>query len=607
MKNIFLIAIVFFSIQCFAQISAPNRNEIYCNPLDLDYGWGIFQTTMSRSSADPVIVLFKEKYYLFSTLDIGGYRVSDDLIHWKNVFFNPEIRPYALNNGSYVAPGVAADDKYMYFVKLNRNREEKTVEIIRSADPESGIWEVASEIKRVSDPSIFIDRGRYFIFHGLGPEQSIKVFELDPVTLQEIQGSERLLLDYVTDVNDYKGGYHLGRREIVDEIDTRAWKGKFKRLPSTEGAWIINHDGRYYLQFATNGTLSIWYCDVVMESNEPDRNFIEQPYNPVSLKVGGFIGGAGHSSVFEDKFGNWWQITTMWVGNREPFERRLGLFPVTFDEKGRMKVHTLFGDYPMLLPQRKFDFEKEGFHAGWWNLSTGKKCKASSVLENHVPELASDENVRTWWSAQTGNVGEWFEMDLGSKKNISALQFNFAEQSIDTTSINTEDYTAYIVWTSLDGEKWTERIDKSKNTRVNPHEFIVLEQPVDARFVKVENFHAMDKGCFAIRDLRIFGHGYGSAPPEVKNVEITRDREDERFALIKWTPVKNADGYVIRFGYAPDFLNLNIQVKGGEQKELMTHILIKGQPYYFRVGANNENGYTEGKLTKDVVGQYPLS
>ncbi len=596
MKHLFFSILFAFP---FFIYSYSQKDATYCNPLDLDYGWSIFQKTMSRSSADPVVVLFKGKYYLFSTNDIGGYRVSEDLIRWKNIFFNKEIHSAALNQGFYVAPGVAADGKYMYFVKLNRNREEKTVKIIRSADPESGKWEVASEIRRVSDPTIFIDKGRYFIFYGLGAEQSIKVFELDPVTLQEIPGSERLLLDYITDVNKHKSGYHMGRREIWDEVDTRAWKGKFKRLPSIEGAWIINHNDRYYLQFATNGTLSIWYCDVVMESNKPDRDFTETLYNPVSLKTGGFIGGAGHSSVFADKYGNWWQITTMWVGNREPFERRLALFPVTFDKKGRMKVHTVFGDYPMVIPQRKFDPEKEGFHAGWWNLSTGKKSKSSSVLENHGSELASDENVRTWWSAKTGNPGEWFEMDLGARKNISALQLNFAEQSIDTTSILEEDYTSYVVWVSSDGKKWTKLIDKSKNTRVNPHEYIVLKKAVDARYIKIENLHAMDRGTFAIRDLRIFGQGYGSAPAQVKELKAIRDQDDERFCLLQWTPVKHADGYMISFGYDPEFLNLNIQVKGGEQKELMTHILTQGQSYYYRIDSYNENGCTEGVLIKD--------
>ena len=45
---------------------------------------------------------------------------------------------------------------------------------------------------------------------------------------------------------------------------------------------------------------AIGYCDVVLESDSVNGGFVEQPYNPVSLKVGGFIGGAGHSCVFKD-------------------------------------------------------------------------------------------------------------------------------------------------------------------------------------------------------------------------------------------------------------------------------------------------------------------
>lgn len=71
-----------------------------------------------------------------------------------------------------------------------------------------------------------------------------------------------------------------------------------------------------------------------LESDSVNGGFVEQPYNPVSLKVGGFIGGAGHSCVFKDKYENWWQVTSMWVGNHDEFERRIGLFPVSFDERG---------------------------------------------------------------------------------------------------------------------------------------------------------------------------------------------------------------------------------------------------------------------------------
>lgn len=111
--------------------------------MNLDYGWGNFQTRekKARSAADPVIVLFKNKYYLFTTMDIGGYRVSDDLITWKNIYFNPEVKTSALDVDHYVAPAVAADENYVYFVNFTRDRTKKTVDVIRSSDPENGKWE----------------------------------------------------------------------------------------------------------------------------------------------------------------------------------------------------------------------------------------------------------------------------------------------------------------------------------------------------------------------------------------------------------------------------------------------------------------------------------
>ncbi|MGV8093232.1 MAG: family 43 glycosylhydrolase [Mangrovibacterium sp.] len=594
MKQILLfsIAILFFS--CISEKSGEEM--IYCNPLDLDYGWGNFEEGRPsfRTSADPVVVLFKNRYYLFATHDIGGYRVSEDLMNWKNVFFNKEIQADALDNGSYVAPAVAADQNYLYFIKLNRNKEEKTTRILRSAGPESGKWEVCGEIRRVSDPTLFIDNGRYFIFHGLGTTQSIKCFELDPKTMTEIPGSEHLLLDYITDVRDCKSGYYFGRREIYDEIDAREWMGKFSWLPCPEGSWIVKNNGRYYLQFATPGTISIWYCDVVMVSSEPNQAFVEQPYNPVSLKAGGFIGSAGHSSVFKDKYGNWWQITTMWVGNQDPFERRLGLFPVSFDDQGRMKVHTLLGDYPMILPQKKFDADS-AYLKGWWNLSYNKKCVSSSHVDSLPPDYASDENIRTCWSAASGKPGEWLMMDLNGKKRINAIQINFAE--LDQPRINpSDDYTAYIIYSSLDGKNWESLVDKCKNKRVNPHEFIVLDQPEDAVYIKIENMHAMNGGKFAIRDLRLFGHGYGQLPDKVELLEVQRNQEDERFAMLKWSRAEHADGYLVRFGITPDFMNQTIQIKGNETNSLMVHILTKGVKYYYRIDTYNGNGLIRGEM-----------
>ena len=601
MKNkLSLLLVSFFLFSCAENKQVAEQQTTFCNPMNLDYGWGCFQKRekKARTAADPVIVLFKDKYYLFTTMDIGGYRVSDDLITWKDVYFNPEIHASALDIDHYVAPAVAADDNYVYFINFTRDRSKKKVDVIRSADPENGKWEKCGEVRRMADPCLFIDDGRFYFYYGLGAEQSTTFFEVNPETFEEIEGTKKVLREYITDVKECTSGYHFGRRELYDEIDASAWMGKFEKIPCPEGAWIVKNNDKYYLQYATPGTICNWYCDIVMESDSANGGFVEQPYNPVSLKVGGLIGGAGHSCVFKDKYGNWWQATSMWIGNHDEFERRIGLFPVSFDVKGRMRTHTVLGDYPMLLPQKKF--EPQDISAfGWMLQSFNKACMASSSLPGFEPEKAADENVRTWWSAESGNAGEHFVMNFGKKVQINSVQINFAEQDINPEAPKETDYHAYKLYTSNDGHTWKLLADKSGNKTAVPHEYLELSGPVEASYMKVENVHTPKEGKFALLDLRVFGSGYSDKPGQVKELSVKRNQEDERYASLAWNKVSGADGYLVRFGYQPDFLNQCIQVKGNETTELLLHILTKGVKYYYRVDTYNDSGITEGNVISE--------
>ena len=601
MKNkLSLLLVSFFLFSCAENKQLTEQQTTFCNPMNLDYGWGCFQKRekKARTAADPVIVLFKDKYYLFTTMDIGGYRVSDDLITWKDVYFNPEIYASALDIDHYVAPAVAADDNYVYFINFTRDRSKKKVDVIRSADPENGKWEKCGEVRRMADPCLFIDDERFYFYYGLGAEQSTTFFEVNPETFEEIEGTKKVLREYITDVKECTSGYHFGRRELYDEIDASAWMGKFQKIPCPEGAWIVKNNDKYYLQYATPGTICNWYCDIVMESDSANGGFIEQPYNPVSLKVGGFIGGAGHSCVFKDKYGNWWQATSMWIGNHDEFERRIGLFPVSFDAKGRMRTHTVLGDYPMLLPQKKF--EPQDISAfGWMLQSFNKACMASSSLSGFEPEKAADENVRTWWSAESGNAGEHFVMNFGKKVQINSVQINFAEQDINPEAPKETDYHAYKLYTSNDGHTWKLLADKSGNKTAVPHEYLELSKPVEASYMKVENVHTPKEGKFALLDLRVFGSGYSDKPGQVKELSVKRNQEDGRYASIAWNKAFGADGYLVRFGYQPDFLNQCIQVKGNETTELLLHILTKGVKYYYRVDTYNDSGITEGNVISE--------
>lgn len=89
------------------------------------------------------------------------------------------------------------------------------------------------------------------------------------------------------------------------------------------------------------------------------------------------------------------------------------------------------GDYPMYGPQADIDnFNEPG--PGWQLLSYGKTATASSTLNRgKATTKAVDENLKTWWSAATGDVGEWLQLDLGKVYRTRAVQVNFADQDTE--------------------------------------------------------------------------------------------------------------------------------------------------------------------------------
>jgi hypothetical protein len=64
------------------------QQKTYCNPINVDYGYTPIPNFATqgkhRATADPVVVNFKGKYYLFST-NQWGYWWSDDMLNWNFV------------------------------------------------------------------------------------------------------------------------------------------------------------------------------------------------------------------------------------------------------------------------------------------------------------------------------------------------------------------------------------------------------------------------------------------------------------------------------------------------------------------------------------------
>ena len=522
-----------------------------------------------REAADPVIVLFGDDYYLFASKS-GGYWHSSDMVDWTYV------KPSGLPIEAY-APAVMAYDGALYYTACN-------IGLYTTRDPKGGNWDLIGKPFDVGDPDLFADDdGRVYLYYGLSYNGGISGMELDPKNqFQPIGEPFRCFRsNYAQHGWERRGDENLG-------APTGA---RFQEGPWFEGAWMTKHAGTYYLQYAAPGTEFSTYADGVYTASSPRGPFTYSQSSPFSHKPTGFITGAGHGATFADKQGRYWHIATMRISMKHDFERRLGIFPAEFDPDGVLHANTLFGDYPQLVPSERKD-DGVDLHVGWMLLSYGKTATASSSLDGLPPGKAFDEDVRTYWSARTADPGEWLSVDLGKTCRIDAVQVNFAEHEATALAGATDLYHQYRLESSLDGKSWDMLADRSANRKDVPHDYIQLPTPVNARYVRITNVRMPGGGPFSIRDLRAFGSGLSQPPAKAPEFEAHRDPSDARDAVVRWEILRDAQGYVVRYGIAPDKLYHNREIRG--RKEIDLHDLNAEAAYYFTVDAFNDSGRTLG-------------
>ena len=556
----------------------------YCNPLNLDYGFcpipNFVNNGKHRATADPVIVLFKGDYYLFST-NQWGYWHSPDLSRWTFIprkFLKPQHKVY----DELCAPAAWVMGDALYLIGSTHTRE---FPIYASKNPRTDDWtEAVAKFEGAAwDPAFFLDDdGRLYLYYGASNTYPAYGQEIDRKTLQP----------------------KSPRQELIKlDPDTHGWErfgegsdNTFLK-PFIEGVWMNKHNGRYYLQYAAPGTEFSGYADGVYISDKPLGPFTYQAHNPFSFKPGGFARGAGHGSTFQDKSGNYWHTSTISMGVKNNFERRLALWPAGFDKDGLLYCNTAYGDYPTFLPTDKdgaTDHTKGRF-AGWMLLNYNKPVLVSSTLGGLAPNFAVDEDIKTHWSAATANPGEFIQSDLGALSTIHAIQINYADQDAELMGKHPGLKHRYKLFASKDAQTWQTIIDKSTNDTDVPHDYIELAQPLEARFIKLENT-SVPTGKFALSGLRIFGRRDGPKPPAVQNFVVLRGASEPRNAWLKWRSEPSATGYVIHCGISPDKLYTSIMVYGAT--EYYHRAMDKDRTYYFQIEPFNESGI--GPRTESV-------
>lgn len=538
----------------------------YCNPINVDYGYcpipNFCEQGKHRATADPVIVTFQGDYYLFST-NQSGYWHSPDMLNWTFVrrsFLRPEHETY----DDLCAPTAWVMNDALYVIGSTYT---DTFPIWVSRHPKANEWEEATPSFKPGgwDPAFFLDDdGRLYFYHGSGNTHPIFGFEVDPVTFEMI--GERKPLVWLDDAKH--GWERFG--EHYDNVFLR---------PFIEGAWMDKHAGRYYLQYGAPGTEFSGYADGVYVGDSPLGPFEYQRHNPLSLKLGGFARGAGHGASFRSLNGQWFHVSTIAISVKNNFERRIGIWPAGFDDDGVMYCETSYGDYPRDLATGEFK--------GWMLLNYAKPVSASSWMAAYPPNLAVNEDIRTYWSALTGDEGEWLQSDLGSVCRVFAVQVNYADQ--DALFMGKVDgiFHQYEVLGSVDGCSWFSLVDKRENEKDVPHDYVELDAPVEARFVKIVN-KKVPTGKFALSGFRVFGLSTGEKPEQVQYFVVLRGESELRSAWLKWQQSDDATGYTIYYGIAPDKLYTAVTVYSAS--ELFVQTLDRDEDYWFAVEAFNEAG-----------------
>lgn len=558
----------------------------YCNPINIDYGYtpipNFSEWGRHRATADPVIVNYKGEYFLFST-NQWGYWWSSDMKEW-NFISRKFLRPW---NGDVYdelcapAVGIIGDTMLVF-----GSTYTSTFTVWMSTNPKENKWEALVDSFEIGgwDPDFFTDdNGRFYMYNGSSNRYPLYGVELSRKTMEPVgTRKEMYLLE----------SWRYGWQRFGEHMDN-TFLDAFM-----EGAHMTKHNKKYYLQYGAPGTEFSGYADGVLVGDNPLGPFTPQS-DPLSMKLGGFARGAGHGSTFKDNNNKFWHISTISIGVKNSFERRLGIWPAGFDKDDVMWCNTAFGDYPHYLPEEAV---KHGSaRPEWYLLNYKKPITVSSTLGGYHPNNANNEDIKTYWSAATADKGEWIQSDLGKISIVNAIQINYADQDVESNHLGKwnggEQFHQYKLYYSEDGKKWKVLIDKSLNLTDIPHEYVELVNPVEARFIKLENFH-MPTGKFAISGLRVFGNGNGNNPEPVKEFLVLRTEKDKRSGWIKWGPVDKAFAYNIYYGTNPDKLYTSIMVLDSNDYWLKT--LDSQKTYYFTIEAINENGVSEKFKTIEI-------
>ena len=173
--------------------------KYYCNPINVPYRYQFNADPRStgiqvdREAADPSMICFKGKYYIFASMNLSVW-VSEDLVNWESHRLPENLPLYDY------APDARVNGDYVYFCA---SKKGEVCDYYRTKDIINGPYEKIEGTFDFWDPNLFFDEdGRVYFYWGCSNETPVWGVELDPITMKPL--GERIPL---ISGNPFERGY----------------------------------------------------------------------------------------------------------------------------------------------------------------------------------------------------------------------------------------------------------------------------------------------------------------------------------------------------------------------------------------------------------------
>ena len=447
--------------------------------------------------ADPTIKKFGDIYYIYATTDnemlaSGAPTVwySKDFKNWYNYIMEiPSFSAKSITN--FWAPDIIEGNDGKYYLYFGNCEMGCNIYGYVSDSP-VGPW------KKLSNQDVPVISNGY-------PRENFP--SLDAQFFKDTDGK---IYGYWGTWVHYNGGYAVGElnKKNMNEMIHSA-NIPLEQTPAPfEAAYMMKKGSKYILMYSGASCHDETYNVRYSYSDLPYGPFTPGKNNPIlSTNEDQTVHGPGHHSVLQEN-DDYYIVYHKhdYPMTRGGLARQVCIDKMIFENDSTIKK---------VVPSSKGidDLVKSEVPE---DISFGAKTSASSFYHlkstqydyEYKPSYATDDNNATMWKAADNASPQHLIIDLGSEKKIKRVmtQFEFASY-----------YYQYKLEYSLNGNKWYEYADKSKNRRAGSP--MIDDNDVTARYIKLTVLATEKTGLYAaVWNIKVYSSLF-DLPLQLQNKE----------------------------------------------------------------------------------------